>query len=373
MSEKTTIIHLERNAQTGQVEREREVTIDHGLPADVDMRGYEPFRKLSERTVGDRRMRISLKEAFLTDPDANNILRSDIRYIAFSTYQQMARSFDGFTTFETSTKPEESWLKDSTIGVLPKVPSGTPAPSIAGAFLDSVNIVNDRYAAIVDVLGDWVRFDQIGKIRQVSAEMGRAARMTEEYAVYAHITTAGNYTRNSTTNDNDIGANTAATTLNGAGLELALATVATSKDRKSGAYLGFNADTFITGPRNQWYARKLLTDPELLRASANNAAEEQGIGTRNPYIGTINKIIVSPWFATGTTGYQWAVVDSRARSFVYQTVEPFNVFQEDAGMTSEAWLVKDVVRYLVQGYFGLGLIDDRAWYYSSSTTAPTVS
>lgn len=366
----TTIIHLDRNPQ-GEVINTREVKINTDTFEPTLTEGYEPFKRLCERTMDGRKVRMNLKEAFLTEPDAANILRSDIRYIAFSTYSQMPRSFDGFTRFEASNKPEESWIKDSTMGVLPRVPSGTVAPLLAGAFKESTNIENHRYAGMVEVLGDWIRFDQLGKIRQVSGELGRSARMTEEFRVYDYLTTAGNYTRNSTTSDNDVGANTAATTLDALGLELALATIGTSKDAKSGAYLGYNADTFICGPRLQWYARMLLTDPEFGRGGATN--EVRGIGTRNPYVGTINKIIVSPWFATGATGYQWAVCDSTAGGFIYQTVEPFNVFQEDQNMTSEAWLVKDVTRYLVQGYFGFGFLDDRAWYYSSSTTAPTVA
>jgi hypothetical protein len=81
-------------------------------------------------------------------------------------------------------------------------------------------------------------------------------------------------------------------------------------------------------------------------------------------------MIVSPWFGNS---YQWALVDSKRMSFVFQQVEPFNIFQEDQNITSEAWLTRDLTRYLAQGYFGLGFVDDRPWFYSDSTTAPTVS
>lgn len=364
----TTIIHLDRNTE-GAVVNTREVKLNTEQ-FEADLGAHEPFKRLTETTVNGRKMHLPLKEAFLTNPDAANILRSDIRYIAFSTYEQMPRSFDGFTKFEASNKPKEAWIKDSTIGALPRVPSGTLAPTISGAFKEGTEIVNNRYAALVEVLGDWLRFDQLGKIRQVSAELGRAARITEESQVYTYLTATGNYTRNSTTSDNDIGANTATATLNAATLETALATIGTAKDAKSGAYLGYNADTFICGPRNMWYAKMLLQSPMLVRASANNAAETRGLGENNPYLGSINRIVVSPWFGAS---YQWAICDSTAGGFIYQTVEPFNVFQEEANMSSEAWLTKEVTRWLVQGYFGLGFLDDRAWYYSDSTTLPTVA
>lgn len=367
MGNRTKIIELQRNA-SGEVVNQQEKYIEHdSFSGSLE---YEPFRTLQEADNGGRKVRIPLKEAFLTNPDAANILRNDIKYMAFSTFAQMPRSFEAFTRFESSTRQSEEYLRDAAIGALPQVPSGSVAPELASNFEGGTIVANNRYAGIVSVLGDWVRFDQIGKIRQVAEEMGRAGRLTEENAVYATITTTGNYTRNSTTNDNDVGANTANTTFNALGLDLGLSTIATSKDRKSGNYLGYRADTIIVGPRMEFPVKQLLMSSDLQRASANNAAEARGMGTFNVYAGIVNRIVVSPWFGTS---YQWALVDSSVRSLVYQTVEAFNVYQEDPNVTSESWLTKDVVRYLIQGYFGTGIVDDRAWFYSNSTTAPTVS
>lgn len=368
MGNRTKIIELQRRPDTGEVIGQQEKYIEHD-----SFHGtfeYEPFRTLMEADNGGRKVRIPLKEAFLTNPDAANILRNDIKYIAFSTFAQMQRSFEAFTRFESSTRQSEEYLRDAAIGALPVVPSGSVAPELQSNFEGGTIIANNRYAGIVAVLGDWVRFDQIGKIRQVAEELGRAGRLTEENAVYGVITTTGNYTRNSTTNDNDVGANTANTTFNALGLDLGLSTIATSKDRKSGNYLGYRADTIICGPRMEFPVKQLLMSSDLQRASANNAAEARGMGTFNVYAGIVNRIVVSPWFGTS---YQWALCDSTVRSLIYQTVEAFNVYQEDPTVSSESWLTKDVVRYLVQGYFGVGIVDDRAWFYSNSTTAPTVS
>lgn len=368
MGNRTKIIEISRRPDTGELIGHTEKYIEHDSFS--GMLDYEPFVRLQEADNGGRKVRIPLKEAFLTNPDAANILRNDIKYLAFSTFAQMPRSFEGFTRFESSTRPQEEYLRDAAIGALPKVPSGTQVPEVQSNFEGGSIIVNDRYAAIVPVLGDWVRFDQIGKIRQVAEELGRSGRLTEENSVYSLITTAGTYSRNSTTNDNDVGANTGSTTFTATGLETGLTTISTSKDRKSGNYLGYSADTFICGPRLEFAARQLLMNTDLQRASANNAAETRGTGTYNSYTGMISRIIVSPWFGTS---YQWALCDSSVRSLIFQTVEAFNVYQEDPNVTSESWLTKDVVRYLVQGYYGVGIVDDRAWYYSSSSSTPTIS
>lgn len=367
MGNRTKIIEVERRPDTGEFTGYKERYIDHDTFQGIFE--YEPFRALTEVASNGKQVKIPLKEAFLSNPDAANILRNDIKYIAFSTFAQMPRTFEGFVRFEASSRPQEEYLRDAAIGALPIVPSGTQVEELQSSFEGGTIVANNRYAGLVSVLGDWVRFDQIGKIRQVAEELGRSGRLTEENAVYTVITTAGNFTRAATTNDNDIGANTAATTFNALGLDLGLSVISTAKDRKSGNYLGYRADTFICGPRMEFPAKQLFMSSDIQRANSA-ATEVRGMGTFNVYAGAVNRIIVSPWFGAS---YQWALCDSTVRSLIYQTVEPFNVYQEDANVTSEAWLTKDVVRYLVQGYFGVGLVDDRAWYYSSSTTAPTVS
>lgn len=330
---------------------------------------YEPFAELREAELKDgQTIKRSLREAVLSQPDAANMFRRDVRYLAFSAYANIPRTFDPFARVESSNREQEEYLRAAGIGVIPKAPSGTPAPHGRSSFEGGVVIKNDLYRMVFDVLGDWVRYDQIGKIRQLADEMGRAARMTEENAVYSYITTTTNYTRNSTTNDNDIGANQASTTFGPTGLDTAMSVIATAKDRKSGAYLGYHADTLICGPLLETGAKQLLLSNNLMRATNTSATEERGGGTFNPYNGLISKIVISPWFGAS---YGWALCDSRVMSLVYQEVEPFNVYQQTAIPDNNAWLNLDVIEYLVRGTFGVGFVDDRAWYLSTSTTTYT--
>jgi hypothetical protein len=366
----TKFIHLDRNA-SGEVVNMKEVAVDNNR--DFDTEAYEPFRKLTEaKLAGGHKVKLSLQEALLTNPDAAEILRTGIRFLAFDRFRRMQPTYTGIVSMEQSNKPKEEYLRDAAIGRLEKAPSGTQAPEHGSTFEGGVEIVNDLYRGIFSILGDWVKFDQIGKIRQTADAIGRALAMTREFAVYSALTTTGNYTRNSTTNDNDVGANTSALTFSGLGLEQALATIATAKDRKSGNYLGYAADTIVIGPRMEVPVKQLLMSADLNR-TGSGSNEVRGMGTMNQYRGLVNNIIVSPWFATTTNGYQWALFDSSVQWFKFQEVESPNVYQESADMTSETWLTKDIIRFLGRDYFGCGLVDDRAAFYSSSTTAPTVS
>lgn len=367
----TKMLHLNRDSE-GQVTNVQETVID---PRKLDLtEGYDPFARLTEaRLANGRKTHLSLTEALLTQPDAAEILRTGIRFLAFNRFRQLPPSYSGIVQTLPSNKEAEEYLRDAAIGRMPKAPSGTQAPELSSSFEGGVKIGNDLYRGIFRILGDWIKFDKIGKIRQTADSAGRALAMTREFAVFSALTTTGNYTRNSTTNDNDIGANTAATTFNGVGLEGALATVATSKDRKSGNYLGYRADSIVVGPRMEVSVKMLLLSPEMNRQGGNTTNEVRGLGTTNFYRGMLNNIIISPWFGTGVNAYQWLVFDSTADFCKLQEVEAPQVLQEDQNMSSESWLVRDEIRFLARDYFGAGIVDDRAAYYSSSTTAPTVS
>jgi len=361
-------------------EQIKEITIQRGINDQISgfkdtviepkplLETYDPFAKLLEREGSSFPMR--LLETMVLKPDAANMLRDGIRFLAFSQIASMGQPWKQLVRMESSSKPEEMYLRDSALGVIPIKNSGEDVDFTNRSFEGSTKVTNYLYRLGVIVTGDDIKFDRIGVIRQIATDLGRSAVVTEDDAFFTDIQTTGNFTRNSTTNDNDIGANTAATTFNALGLDLAMATISTSKDRKTGHYLNYHADTILTTPRMEWPVKQMLMSPILMRAADTGAAEVRGMGTTNPYTGTLQRIIIHPKVGTS---YQWNLVDSTAYSYVWQTVDPWQILQENQIEASEAWLVRNAIRYVIMGYFGHGIIDDRAWYCSSSTTAPTVS
>lgn len=329
----------------------------------------EIMRKIKQTALGEA-MSGDLLEAFVMLPDAASMLRDNVRFLSLLAYAETPSTFAPFTTMQSSNRPQEEWLRDSIMGTIPRYKSGEPTPNLLSSFEGGALIKNFPYAGIVEVTGDDIRFDRIGKIRQIAPELGRSGRMTEETQVYNDITTTTNYVRTTAANDNDVGSNTQTLTFSGAGYETAYGIIATSKDRKSGAYLGLSPDTIICTPLMQFPVKQLLFQPMFTRQGGNTTNEVRGTGNESPYTGMITRMIVTPWL--GTT-YQWALCDSTRQSYFFQTVEPFNVYSETAGPTSEAWMVRDSLRYKAFGYFGTGFVDDRPWFFSNSTTAPTVS
>ena len=94
-----------------------------------------------------------------------------------------------------------------------------------------------------------------------------------------------------------------------------------------------------------------------------------GQGQTNPFRGLINQIIVSP--RLGST-YEWVLMEAK-RAVILQEVEGLQILQESAGsVTSEAYFKYDMLRFRVRDWFGVGMLNDRYCFLSTSSTAPTV-
>lgn len=329
---------------------------------------YTPFA-WTEADVNGRKMRLPLAEALVQQPDASNMLRQDFRYVAFTAFSEMPTTYGQFCDVMSSSKPEEYYLRDAAMGVIPRSRSGEQAVRLLSSFEGSAVVQNFRYAGIVSVLGDDILFDRIGKITQTAQMLGRSARMTEETEVYRIVTTTANYTRTAAAGDNDIGANTGATTFTHVNFEDAMSTISTGKDRKSGQYLGFMADTLICGPRMEWAVRKFLNSGSLNLAADGSSGTVVERGDLNVYRSAISRIVVSPIFSNS---YEWALTDSRRRGLMFQQVQPFNVIQTTMTPDNNRWFEYDTIDFQAIGYFGAGFTDDRMWYYSTNTTRPTL-
>jgi hypothetical protein len=57
----------------------------------------------------------------------------------------------------------------------------------------------------------------------------------------------------------------------------------------------------------------------------------------------------------------------------FQRVEPLQILNEGMNASSEKYFERDVIRYRVRNWYGVGFVDDRFNFYSTSTTAPTIN
>jgi len=313
--------------------------------------------------------KVDLTEAELSTYNFPDALRVGLQVDLFTGYNETPVTYPQFVRVVNSDKQQEEYLFDAAIGLPGIVNEGQPYPEIGTNFDSGLIIKNAKRGYIIPVTEEMQRFDQVGKVREIPDLLGRAMRRGEEQDVMNIITTAANYVRSNTTGDNDEGANTAATTFSATGLITAFNVLRTMKDRTSGQYLNVSPDTLICGPKLWWAVNQLLNGATGSRQGGNTTNEVYGTSTINSFFNAVSTIIVSPEFSSS---YAWWMGQSK-RAVTFQRVDPITMMVESMGSQSENYFLRDVIRYRVRNWYGVGMRDDRFAYFSSSSAAPLVA
>lgn len=348
----------------------RETVIEHDAKGAALTEALLPYpRDARGHITVDPEKLLEAPQGTLNTSNFPDALRMGIQTDLFSSYNEMAVTYPQFVRVVSSNKQQEEYLKDSPFGLLPIVDEGQPYPSATTSFDSGVTIRNFKRGYLVEVTEEMQLFDQVGKVRESAELLGRAARLTEEQDVMNVLTTTANYTRNSTTGDNDEGANTQTLTFSPTGLIAAFNVLRTMKDRQTGVYLNVIPDTLIISPKLEWAVRQLLSSTQVNGMGDKDATVVYGQGTNNPFFSVVRRVIVSPQFSSS---YGWALLESN-RAIVFQRVMPLQVFQEGMNAASTSYLERDVIRFRVRNFYGVGMRDDRFAFFSDSTTAPTIN
>lgn len=334
----------------------------------MDRNPFYPVTRSGAKTIHPDH--VALREADMATwlfPDA---LRDGLRYDLFSSYNGYPATWDQWVLRVPSNKQQEEYYIDVGIGLPPAVAEGAEFPLIDVPSGTGVLIKNVKYGFRMGITHEMIKYDRIGIVRDVVAKLGRAHAFGRDQACYNVLTTTANYARNSTTGDNDVGANTQTLTFSPAGLNTALTVLRTMKDRKSGAYLGVMPDTLIVTPRLELAVRQLIQSSMVTRVGGNTTNEVYGGGTNNPFFGIVRNIIVSPLLGAN---YEWALMEAR-RAVVFQDNEPLSIqMQTEGDPSNNDWLNYDRISYRTSETYGVGMKDDRFAFFSDSTTAPTLA
>lgn len=369
MTDTTRVLEV-LNADYGKFQ-ERELRVPEMSTAFDEARIPYPRDSRGNMTVDHER--VALMEAELSIANFPDLLRQGIQFDAFSSYNEMPVTYPQFCDVVNSSKQQEEYLKDASFGLLPVVAEGAEYPEANPNLGDGVIIRNHKRGVIMSVSEEMQKFDNLGKVRDIAFEMGWSARMTEEQATMDALTTTSNYTRTNAAGDDDEaavggGANFQAVTFSTTGLITAFNILTTMKDRRSGKYLNVMPDTLIVAPKLLWAAKQLIQSPVAVRAGGSSTNEVYGGGQANQFFDIVRTIIVSPQF---DNSYGWALLQAK-RALKFQRVESVQILQEGMNAGSHTYMERDVIRYRVRTWFGVGMKDDRFAFLSTSTTAPTI-
>lgn len=360
---KTTTVFKVLDAQSGRIE---EVKQDKPQHLTEDMMPF-PRDRRGRITVDPEQ--VDLTEAELSTYNFPDALRQGLQVDLFTSYNETPVTYPQWARVVNSDKQQEEYLFDSAIGLPPVVLEGQPYQEVGTDFDSGLIIKNFKRGMIIPVTEEMQRFDQVGKVRELPELLGRAMRRGEEQDAMNVLTTGGNYTRNSTTGDNDQGANTLTTTFDAAGLIVAFNTVRTAKDRRTGIYLNAMPNTLIVGPKLWWAANQLINGAVGVRQGGNTTNEVYGTSNINSFFNSVQTIIVSPEFSSS---YAWALLEAR-RAVTFQRVEGITMLMAGKEASVDSYMTRDVIKYRVRNWYGCGMRDDRFAFLSTSSTAPTVA
>lgn len=370
MTIQTTKLIEVLDAQAARV-KVTELHQDDETPANLfEDRAPYPRGAYGEMTCDVQKFNRALTEAAVGEISVANfpdLLRMGVQFDALTGFNETPTVYEQLVRVKPSRKQQEEYQDDEGIGLLPVVPEGQPFPEAAVSLGDGTIIRNHKRGMIIPVTMEAQIFDELGKVRETADLLGRAARMTREQAVMNVFTTTTNYNsknNNALSENNQQDLDFTPTNLN-----LALAAMMTQRDRTSGQFLGVQPRILLIGPLLERFARMLIGSPELMRVGGNTTNDVYGGGTNNPFFGVVSKIIVSPSFSAS---YDWLLLDP-SRAVYFQQVQGITVETEAQNMSSESWLTRQVMRYRVWDYFGVGMRDDRFAFFSNNTTAPAAS
>jgi hypothetical protein len=362
----TTKVFKVLDAQAGKIQ---DVTpVNKSVDLDEAVIPY-PRNRRGQITVDHEEVDLAEAGAQLSTANFPDALRKGLQVDLFTSYNEQAVTYPSWARVVSSTKQQEEYLFDSAVGMPPIVAEGQSYPEVATDFDSGLIIRNHKRGYIMSVTEEMQKFDQVGKVREMPELMGRGLRREEEQRCMDVITTAANYTRNSTTGDNDQGANQAGTVFDAAGLILAFNTLRTMKDRRTGLYLGVNPNTLIVTPKLWWAAQQLIGSNMAQRAHGATTAEVYGTGQNNSFFNVVSTIIVSPEFGSS---YGWCLMEAK-RAVTFQRVEPITLLTEGMNAQTDGYFERDVIRYRARNWYGVGMRDDRFAFLSTSSTAPTVA
>lgn len=360
---KTTTVFKVLDAQAGRVE---EVKQDKPQRLTEDMLPF-PRDRRGRITVDPEK--VDLTEAELSTYNFPDALRPGLQVDLFTSYNETPTTYQTWARMTSSDKQQEEYLFDSAIGLPPVVLEGQPYQEVGTDFDSGVIIKNYKRGMIILVTEEMQRFDQVNKVREVPDLLGRSMRRGEEQDAMNVISTSGNFVRNSTTGDNDEGANTASTQFSATGLITAFNTLRTMKDRRTGIYLNVNPNTLIVGPKLWWAANQLINGSVGVRQGGNTTNEVYGTSNINSFFNSVQTIIVSPEFSSS---YGWVLMEA-GRAVTFQRVEQMTLLFAGKDASSDPYMMRDVLKYRVRNWYGVGMRDDRFAFLSTSSSAPVVA
>lgn len=307
---------------------------------------------------------IPLKEA-LDISGYPTLLASGIKQRLYQGYKLPVTIFEQIVTVEQSSKRQEQYggLFETDLPVEIKPGENYPESSLGEK---RVYIANKKFGNILALDMELVWHDQQNQILKKAQSLGRGARLHQEKTVIEYLIDASDngYRTTSAATGSALyssgNRNLLTTAFSATQLEAAIQAMRNQQDDKGNPMLCY-PDT-ILGPLELEGDFHRVMKAQGRTGVANQNQDDYNY-LKEQYGGSL-KILTSPFFSqsgTATTPTNdWYLMSRAMGCLVYQEVLPLTVMQEVTGSTAS--FERDVMRFKVMSYFGVGCTDHRALF-----------
>lgn len=292
------------------------------------------------------------------------LISSGIKSRLYEGYKLNETIFEQLVTVEQSSKRQEQYggLFETD---LPEevLPGEKYTDSTIGE--KKVFIANKKYGKMLSLDMELIWHDQQNEILRKAQTLGRGARLFQEKFVIEYlIDAADNGYRTSATSGGPIystgNKNLLTTALSATQLEVAIQAMRNQTDDKGNPILVM-PDT-ILGPLELDGDFNRIMKAQGRTGVANQ--NEDGYNYLRERFGGKWRILTSPFFSQSTTATtptnDWYLMSRAMGSLIYQEVMPLTVLEEQNG--SAISFERDIKRFKVMLYFGVGCIDHRSLF-----------
>lgn len=288
------------------------------------------------------------------------LLASGIKQSLYRGYKLPNTIFEQIVVVEQSSKREERYggLYETDLPLEVKPGESYPDSALGEK---QIYIANKKYGRMLTLDMELIWHDQQNQILRKAQTLGRGARLHQEKTVIDYIIDANDngYRTSSSATGSAIyssgNGNLLTTALSATQLEVVIQKMRNFKDDKNNPMLVV-PDTFLGPLELEGDMHRILKAQG--RTAVANQNQDQYNYLREQFGGSW-KILCSPFFSVDDAN-DWYLMSRAMGALIYQEVVPLTVLEEQNG--SHVSFERDVKRFKVMNYWGIGTIDWRAHF-----------
>lgn len=299
---------------------------------------------------------VRLREAVGTT-DFDSFLSANIETKLKLKLQESPSLMDKLARTEKSSKSEENILSTEALaGTFEEVAEGDEYPK-SGYGESTHTVKSAKYGEMIEITEEMIYFDRTHELNRNIEKLADKAARTKDELVLKALLDGENLTDASNGVYTTANGNRGTAALDESALAARIKAFRMRED-SAGNIVDVTPNTIVVTPDNELTARKLLNSIELYSSDGSFESRERNV---IPQMMDNPQLIVSARLAKLIDSYNssykagsWFMLRAK-EALVYYEVWPLEVFSHQKGESSDAAFTRDVFRYKVRFFGGVGV------------------